>query len=33
MADKKELKQAQTVFNSVQSLDSDGWHYEKDEKK
>ena len=34
MADKKELRQAQTVFNSLcKALDSDGWHYEKDEEE
>ena len=34
MSDNKELKQAQTVFNSLcKALDSDGWHYEKDEER
>ena len=34
MADTKQLKQAQAVFHSLcKFLDSDDWHYEKDEEE
>lgn len=34
MADTKQLKQAQAVFNALcKALDSDGWRYEKDEEE
>lgn len=34
MADKKELKQAKSAFDSLcEALDADGWHYEKNEEE